>query len=61
MTNLIDIFKVFKSVEFLEKYETDEEKNDAIKELQSEAFSSFSKYGYVVLACLLTILIKIVI
>ena len=62
MTNLTDVFKVFHSVEFLERYNTDEERNDAIKGLQSKAISSFySTYGYVILACFLAILIKIVI
>lgn len=62
MTNLVDIFTVFRSVELLEKYETDKEKYDAIKSIQSKALSSFySKYGCVILACLLAILIKIVI
>ena len=59
MLNLADIFSVFKSVEFLERYGTDEEKRNAVKEIQSKALSSFYlKYGLVILACLFVVLVK---
>lgn len=61
MTNLVDVFTVFRSVEFLEKYETDEERQEAMRELHAKALSSFCHaFGYVILACLIVVLIKLI-
>ncbi len=60
MTNLVDIFTVFRSVEFLDQYETDEERKDAVRKLQNKAISSFCfGFGCVILACLFVILVKL--
>ena len=60
MTILADIISVFKSVEFLEKYETDEERMNAVKEIQSNALSFFSHtFGYAILVCLFVALVKL--
>ncbi len=61
MINLVDLFRVFKSLEFLEKYETNEERNKAVKELQSNGISFFCRsFGYLLLACLSVVLIKLI-
>lgn len=61
MTNLADVFRVFQSIDFLEKYRTDEEKRKAIKELQSNSFSFyFHAIAYTFLACLIVVLIKLI-
>ena len=39
---IIDAFLVIKSIEFLDKYETDAKRREAMNKIQSEAFSSFA-------------------
>ena len=61
MTNLVDIISVFKSVEFLEKYETDEERRNAVEQIQSKALSFFCRtFGYLTLACVFVILVRLI-
>lgn len=61
MINLVDIFRVFRSVEFLEKYKTNEEREVAVKELQSDGLSFlYHLLGYAFLACVFIVLLKII-
>ena len=61
MTNLVDVFAVFRSVEFLDQYETDEERKDAVRKLQDKALASFYfTFGCVFLACLFVVLVKLI-
>ena len=61
MINLVDILRIFRSVEFLEKYKTNEEREFAVKQLQSDGISFFYHlFGYAFLACIVVVLLKII-
>ena len=59
MVNLVDVFAVIRSVEFLSEYETDEERKKALKKIQSDAFSFFSTVLWAVFVCLIVTFLKV--